>query len=158
MRPSVRKSVFAGIAGLSLAGTVAGCAPSATESAPATTGSTAETPAATPSAGASSSLAGSGSPYKDGTYSADGTYVSPNGTETVGVELTLASGTVTDVQITQHPSNPNTRKFQGEFAGGIAAQVVGKNIDELNVSKVAGSSLTSGGFNQAVEQIKSEAQ
>jgi uncharacterized protein with FMN-binding domain len=153
MRPSVRKSVFAGIAGLSLAGTVAGCAPSATESTPAAS----ETPAATPSAGASSP-ATSGSTYKDGTYSADGNYVSPNGTETVGVELTLAGGTVTAVDITQHPSNPNTRKFQGEFAGGISEQVVGKNIDELNVSKVAGSSLTSGGFNQAVEQIKSEAQ
>jgi uncharacterized protein with FMN-binding domain len=158
MRPSVRKSVYAGIAGLSLAGTVAGCAPSATESAPASTGgSSSTTSAATPSA-AASSLAGSGSSYKDGTYSADGNYVSPNGTETVGVQLTLASGTVTDVQITQHPSNPNTRKFQGEFAGGIASQVVGKSIDGLNVSKVAGSSLTSGGFNQAVEQIKSEAQ
>jgi uncharacterized protein with FMN-binding domain len=158
MRPSVRKSVYTGIAGLSLAGTVAGCAPSATESAPSSNGgSTSTTSAATPSA-AASSLAGSGSSYKDGTYSADGNYVSPNGTETVGVQLTLASGTVTDVQITQHPSNPNTRKFQGEFAGGIAAQIVGKNVDELNVSKVAGSSLTSGGFNQAVEQIKSEAQ
>jgi uncharacterized protein with FMN-binding domain len=154
MRPSVRKSVFAGIAGLSLAGTVAGCAPSATESTPAAPAGSA---AATPSAG-SSSLAGSGATYKDGTYSADGNYVSPNGTETVGVELTLAGGTVKDVNITQHPSNPNTRKFQGEFAGGIASQIVGKNIDELNVSKVAGSSLTSGGFNQAVEQIKSEAQ
>lgn len=145
MRPSVRKSVYAGIAGLSLAGTVAGCAPSA---------------GSAPAAGASTAPAASGSAsgYKDGTYSADGTYVSPNGTETVGVQLTLASGTVTDVQITQHPSNPNTRKFQGEFAGGIAGQVVGKNIEELNVSKVAGSSLTSGGFNQAVEQIKSEAQ
>ncbi|PNI10048.1 hypothetical protein CXX84_00775 [Arthrobacter sp. AFG7.2] len=153
MRPSVRKSVYAGIAGLSLAGTVAGCAPSA-ETSPAPAGSAAETssPAGT------SALAGSGTEYKDGTYSADGNYVSPNGTETVGVQLSLQSGTVTDVQITQHPSNPNTRKFQGEFAGGIAAQVVGKNIDELNVSKVAGSSLTSGGFNQALEQIKSEAQ
>lgn len=152
MRPAVRKSVYAGIAGLSLAGTVAACAPSAGDSSPA--------PAATGSAPApgASTAAGSGPDYKDGTYSADGTYVSPNGTETVGVELTLASGTVTDVQITQHPSNPNTRKFQGEFASGIAAQVVGKSIDELDVSKVAGSSLTSGGFNKAVEQIKSEAQ
>lgn len=103
-------------------------------------------------------LAGSGAQYKDGTYSAEGNYVSPNGTETVGVQLTLAAGKVTDVRITQHPSNPNTRKFQGEFAGGIAAQVVGRNIDELKVSKVAGSSLTSGGFNQALEKIKSEAQ
>ena len=160
MRPSVtkstvRKSVYAGIAGLSLAGTVAGCAPSATDSAPAANSAAAQ--ATTPSSG-SSALAGSGSTYKDGTYSADGNYTSPNGTETVGVQLTLASGTVTDVQITEHPSNPNTRKFQGEFASGIAAQVVGKSIDDLNVSKVAGSSLTSGGFNQAVEQIKSEAQ
>ncbi|MGX1160479.1 uncharacterized protein with FMN-binding domain [Pseudarthrobacter sp. SLBN-100] len=74
------------------------------------------------------------------------------------MELTLAGGTVTGVNITQHPSNPNTRKFQGEFAGGIAARIVGKSIDGLNVSKVAGSSLTSGGFNQAVEKIKQEAQ
>lgn len=148
MRASVRKSVFAGIAGLSLAGTVAGCAPAAS---PATTG----LPSGNGSGAATAT--GSGSLYQDGTYSADGTYVSPNGTETVGVELTLAAGTVTGVNITQHPSNPNTRKFQGEFAGGIASQVVGKNIDELNVSKVAGSSLTSGGFNQALEKIKAEA-
>ena len=157
MRPSVRKSVFAGIAGLSLAGTVAACAPSAGDSSAAPAASGSSTTGTAPSPGAST-LAVSGSEYKDGTYSADGTYVSPNGTETVGVQLTLAAGTVTDVQITQHPSNPNTRKFQGEFAGGIASQVVGKNIDELSVSKVAGSSLTSGGFNQAVEQIRSEAQ
>lgn len=154
MRPSVRKSVFVGIAGLSLAGTVAGCAPSAT---PASTSENTSGASTAPS-GPASTTASSGSPYVDGTYSADGTYVSPNGTETVGVELTLASGTVTAVNITQHPSNPNTRKFQGEFAGGIAAQVVGKNIDELKVSKVAGSSLTSGGFNQALDKIKAEAQ
>ena len=137
----VRKSVFVGIAGMSLIGTVAGCAPSA------------QAPAAQSAAAQSTAASG----YKDGTYSADGNYVSPNGTETVGVELTLSGGTVSGVNITQHPSNPNTRKFQGEFAGGIAAQIVGKSLDELNVSKVAGSSLTSGGFNQAVEKIKSEA-
>lgn len=151
MSPSVRKSVYAAIAGLSLAGTVAGCAPTANE----------------PSAPDGVSTGGSGTPgassappsgtYKDGTYSADGNYVSPNGTETVGVQLTLASGAVTDVKITEHPSNPNTRKFQGEFSGGIADQVVGKNVDDLKISKVAGSSLTSGGFNQALERIKSQA-
>ncbi|WP_104061159.1 hypothetical protein [Arthrobacter sp. 4R501] len=157
MRPSVRKSVFVGIAGLTLAGTVAGCAPSATPAVPAAT-SDSTSGATTAPSGTASSPASSASLYQDGTYSADGTYVSPNGTETVGVELTLAAGTVTAVNITQHPSNPNTRKFQGEFAGGIAAQVVGKSIDELNVSKVAGSSLTSGGFNQALDKIKSEAQ
>ena len=153
----VRKSVFVGLAGMSLIGTVAGCAPSA--QAPAAQSTAASTGSATSGApiastGASTSAA---SGYKDGTYSADGNYVSPNGTETVGVELTLSGGTVSDVNITQHPSDPNTRKFQGEFAGGIKAQIVRKKLDELNVSKVAGSSLTSGGFNEAVEKIKSEA-
>lgn len=143
MNTSFRKSVFVGIAGLSLAGSAAGCAPGQA------TG-TQGTPAA-PSAAAGSAT------YKDGSYSADGNYVSPNGTETVGVSITLAGGAVSDVEITQHPSSPNTRRFQGEFAGGIQSQIVGKKLDEIKVSKVAGSSLTSGGFNQAVEKIKTEA-
>jgi uncharacterized protein with FMN-binding domain len=147
------------MAGLSLAGTVAGCAPSAQQPADQEAPSAAsETAAPGSSALASSGAEGPGASYKDGTYSADGTYKSPNGTETVGVQLTLASGKVSAVEITQHPSNPNTRKFQGEFAGGIAEQVVGKSLDEIKVSKIAGSSLTSGGFNQAVEAIKTQAQ
>lgn len=157
MQPTIRKTVFAGIAGLSLAGTVAGCAPSAQQPAAQETPSSAASAASETAAPGSSALATSGAGYKDGTYSADGTYKSPNGTETVGVQLTLANGTVSAVEITEHPSNPNTRKFQGQFAGGIAAQVVGKSLDEIKVSKVAGSSLTSGGFNQAIEEIKSQA-
>ncbi|MDQ1622924.1 MAG: hypothetical protein QOH19_1342 [Actinomycetota bacterium] len=141
MNSSFRKSVLVGIAGVSLAGSAAGCAPAAQS----TAGSTAAPETAPAEA------------YKDGTYSADGTYVSPNGTETVGVELTLAGGAVSDVKIIEHPSNPNTKKFQGEFAGGIQDQIVGKKLDEIQVSKVAGSSLTSGGFNQAVAAIKTQA-
>jgi uncharacterized protein with FMN-binding domain len=152
VKTSIRKTVFAGVAGLSLAGTVAGCAPSAQQPAAQET-----EPSAAASASASGTASGSAAGYKDGTYSADGNYKSPNGTETVGVQLTLANGTVSAVEITEHPSNPNTRKFQGQFAGGIADQVVGKSLDEIKVSKVAGSSLTSGGFNQAVEAIKAQA-
>ncbi|MDQ1059306.1 uncharacterized protein with FMN-binding domain [Arthrobacter globiformis] len=158
MKPSMRKTVFVGMAGLSLAGTVAGCAPSGQQpAAQETEPSAAASAAASGTASASASASGSAAGYKDGTYSADGNYKSPNGTETVGVQLTLANGTVSAVEITEHPSNPNTRKFQGQFASGIADQVVGKSLDEINVSKVAGSSLTSGGFNQAVEAIKAQA-
>ena len=153
MQPILRKTVFAGIAGLSLASTVAGCAPSAQQPA------AQETPSTTSESTApgSSALASAGAGYKDGTYSAEGNYKSPNGTETVGVQLTLANGTVSAVEVTPHPSNPNTKKFQGQFAGGIAEQIVGKSLDDIKVSKVAGSSLTSGGFNQAVEDIKTQA-
>ncbi len=151
MNSVFRKSILAGIAGLSLAGTAAGCAPAQTpaaEAAPSTPGS---------ATSGSAAAGGASAAYKDGTYSADGNYVSPNGTETVGVELTLADGVVSGVQITPHPSNPNTKKFQGEFAGGIQDQIVGKKLDAISVSKVAGSSLTSGGFNEAVAKIKTDA-
>lgn len=157
---SIRNSVFVGIAGLSIAGAAAGCAPSSlatpvqTTETTATAQSSAGASAATPSAGAQIAQT---SGYKDGTYSADGMYTSPNGQETVGVELTLKGGAVSAVNITVHPSNPNTKKFQGQFASGIATQIVGKKLDDLNVSNVSGSSLTSGGFNQAVEAIKSQA-
>ena len=160
MTTPLRKSLYVGIAGLSIMGTAAACAPTSQPSTqtPATENGGQASTSSPSSSGTSSSAAGtSGTTYKDGTYSADGTYTSPNGQETVGVELTLAGDTVSAVNITVHPSNPNTKKFQGEFASGISAQIVGKNIDELNVSKVAGSSLTSGGFNDAVQQIKSQA-
>lgn len=152
---SIRRNIFVGIAGLSIAGAAAGCAPSA-QSGP-SQASTTPTTSAGGSALATTSGSAQASTYTDGTYSADGNYTSPNGQETVGVELTLSSGSVSAVNITVHPSNPNTRKFQGEFKDGIAAQIVGKKLDELSVSKVAGSSLTSGGFNQAVEAIKAQA-
>ncbi|MCT9870220.1 FMN-binding protein [Paenarthrobacter aurescens] len=157
MTTPLRKSLYLGIAGLSIMGTATACAPT-TESPSTQTPATQNGGQASTTSPSSSTATASGeSTYKDGTYSSDGTYTSPNGQETVGVELTLAADKVSAVNITVHPSNPNTKKFQGEFAGGIAAQIVGKNIDELNVSKVAGSSLTSGGFNEAVEQIKSQA-
>ena len=62
-----------------------------------------------------------------------------------------------DVTVTPHAEEGNAVQYQGQFASGIAAEVVGKDIDELEVSRVAGSSLTSEGFNQAVDAIKADA-
>jgi hypothetical protein len=43
------------------------------------------------------------------------------------------------------------------FARAIPALVVGRNIDEVNLSKVAGSSGTPEGFNAAIQRIKAQA-
>ena len=59
--------------------------------------------------------------------------------------------------MTGDPQRPESEQYQGQFIGGISDAVVGQDIDDLAVSRVAGSSLTSGGFNQAIEAIKSEA-
>ena len=95
--------------------------------------------------------------YADGTYTAEGNYVSPAGPSKVSVEITLAGDLVTAVTVTPESTDPTAKGFQTKFADGIAAIVEGQDIDTLNVSRVGGSSLTSGGFNAAIETIKAEA-
>jgi len=158
-----KKIALASMTGLSISVALAGCATdssgaasspetsaptSAATSAPTTGGSTG---AATDPAPAASGV------YKDGTYEATGSYTSPNGQEEVDVSVTLTGDVITAVTVTPEATNPNSINYQTQFADGIAAVVEGKNIDEIDVSRVAGSSLTSGGFNEAIETIKGEA-
>lgn len=105
-------------------------------------------PAAAPAAGG---------PYADGTYTAEGSYSTPETVETIEVTLTLADDIVTDVEVTGTPQRPESQQYQSQFIGGIADEVVGVPLDEISVSRVAGSSLTSGGFMAAAEQIRTDA-
>ncbi|MFT4044704.1 MAG: FMN-binding protein [Gordonia sp. (in: high G+C Gram-positive bacteria)] len=95
--------------------------------------------------------------YRDGKYSATGHYRSPGGPQQLGVTVTLSNSVITALSVDTSKTRGTSKQFQGKFAGGIDALVVGKNIDHLNVHKVAGSSLTSNGFNDAIEQIKNKA-
>ena len=154
-----QKTAVTALAGLSLLGVVTGCSTEAASTDSASTPvatPTSSTEAGTDSTESTPAAAGS-SVYADGEYSAEGEYTSPGGKETVAVSLTLADDVITAVTVTPESTNPNGKKYQGEFADGIAAVVVGKSIDDISVSKVAGSSLTSGGFNDAVDQIKADA-
>jgi uncharacterized protein with FMN-binding domain len=147
------KSAAALIAGLALVGSLAACsspAPTDTD-----TGSDTETDTSDDT-GTDTDADDTGA-YEDGTYEASGSYEAPSGTETVAVTLTLEAGVVTAVTVVGEATDPQAQIHQGEFIDGIAGEVVGKPIDELQVSKVAGSSLTSGGFNKAVEEIKADA-
>lgn len=92
-----------------------------------------------------------------GTFTATGDYRSPGGSQQVEVSVTLDDGTITAVEVTPHASDPTSAAFQEDFAANVADQVVGKPISEAKVSKVSGSSLTSQGFNAALDQIAAEA-
>ncbi|MCW2829378.1 MAG: hypothetical protein JWP31_70 [Aeromicrobium sp.] len=112
----------------------------------------------TPSAAGDASDGASTGTYADGDYEGEGSYQNPGGESFLKVELTLADGKVTDLTVTPEAENGTSKQYQAQFAGGVADQVVGKSLDEIEVSKVAGSSLTSQGFNQALDAIKAEAQ
>lgn len=144
--------------GMAGAFALAACAPSRTG---------AQTPSPASTAGAGPTEAGSGptggpadagaSGYADGTYTAEGSYATPETVETISVTVTLQGGVITDVKVKGDPKRPESVQYQGQFIGGIADVVEGKSIDGIQVSRVAGSSLTSGGFNEAIDAIKAEA-
>lgn len=158
-----RASARAGIAAASVLGviTLAGCASAADAEESASTQTDAATPAATASAGEQSGTGSTGGAtdgaYAEGTYTADGSYATPESVETITVTVTLEDDVITDVEVTGNPTKRESEQYQSKFIGGISAEVVGKNIDEISVSRVAGSSLTSGGFNEAIQAIKAEA-
>jgi hypothetical protein len=94
------------------------------------------------------------STYANGNYSATGTYSSPGGKETLRVTLDLSNDVITDLAVTSVKIDTTAANYETAFEGGIQAIVVGKDIDSLNVGPVAGSSLTSIGFNRAITTIK----
>src|SRR5687768_13920303 len=81
MSPQSSRALALTFAGLGIAGALSACAP-ATGGTDNGGGSTAD------------------ESYADGTYTADGSYQAPSGTEIITVELTLADDVVTDITVT----------------------------------------------------------
>jgi hypothetical protein len=73
------------------------------------------------------------------------------------VSVTLVDDVITAVTVTPRATDPTSLDHQTRFAQAVPALVVGRNIDEVNLSKVAGSSGTPDGFNAAIQRIKAEA-
>lgn len=95
--------------------------------------------------------------YKDGTYEAVGGYNSPGGAEEITVSVTLKGGKITNSTVEKGANDGQAQEYQGDFISAFKELVVGKSINDLKLSRVAGASLTTGGFNNAITKIKSEA-
>ena len=143
-----RTTLLTTIVAISVAAATAGCA-------------TTDADVTTPSSASNTSVAAPGSPssrrsrYADGTYAATGRYGSlPS---SIGVAVTLVDDVISAVTVTPRATDPTSLDYQTRFARAIPALVVGRNIDEVKLSKVAGSSGTPDGFNAAIQRIKAEA-
>jgi uncharacterized protein with FMN-binding domain len=95
--------------------------------------------------------------YLDGTYAAGGSYTSPGGITGIDVAVQLKDDIISWVLITPGTFVGDPGKFQQQFAAAIPDAVIGKDIDSIVISRIAGSSLTSIAFNQALDKIKREA-
>jgi uncharacterized protein with FMN-binding domain len=145
------RGALVAFAGLSVVGTLAGCTAASTSDSSDGSGS------GSASSSGGSTTTSSNATYKDGTYSEPGTYASPGGQEHIKVTLTLKSNVITSMKVITVKADPTATGYEQMFEGGIGAATVGKNINSLNIGVVAGSSLTSQGFNQALAAIKADA-
>jgi uncharacterized protein with FMN-binding domain len=102
----------------------------------------------------------SDSSYKDGQYTAVGTYTTPGGKEEkIGVTVNLANSVITTFEVDTSMSEGLPQVFQNNVKEALIKDnlVAGKSIDDLVVSTMAGSSLSPWGFNDAIDQIKEQA-
>ena len=132
-----------------VAAIAAGCSSGTSDDATAPAAPSSTSPATTtprPSAGSSR--------YRDGDYEAKGWYAGlPSN---IDVALTLRDGRITDVQVTANATDPTSLDYQERFADAVP-DVVARPIGEVRVSRLAGSSGTPDGFNEAIEKIKDQA-
>lgn len=95
--------------------------------------------------------------YQDGSYTAQGSYLTPGGDESIGVRLSVAADRIVSAQVEVKATSPTARQFQSQFVTRYADQVVSRDLASVDVSRLAGASLTSLGFDNALTQIRSAA-
>lgn len=95
--------------------------------------------------------------YIDGTYTAKVTYPTPKrDIYALDVTLVIVNDIITDSSITYSQGaekDGNVERFDAAYR----TELLGKNIDDVNLSRVGGASLTTNSFNEAFTTIKADA-
>jgi uncharacterized protein with FMN-binding domain len=159
-QPSVTTNQLANPSSDQTATSTTTTAPTTTTPAPSgtTTTTPAQTPTSTPTQAPASTPITTTSAYKNGTYSASGSYSSPGGTQSLDLAATISDGKITQIQMTSKATDAKSERYQSLFKDGISGIIVGKSLDDdLDPGVVNGSSLTQNGFVQAINSIKTQA-
>ncbi len=95
--------------------------------------------------------------YKDGTYSATVSYTVPRASNSLTAKVTIAGGKVTAVTVDNSYSDHESGRYIDNFESAIESAVVGQSIDGLSLGRIAGATLTTVAFDDALTQIRSDA-
>lgn len=94
----------------------------------------------------------------DGVYANPVDYRSPGGQNQMTVSVTVANDVVTAVSLTPVTADPKSTMYMNNFNRNVQPLVVGKKINEIKLPhNVAGSSLTSGAFQQYIDSLLAKA-
>jgi len=89
-------------------------------------------------------------------FTAEASYLTPRRTNhDIEVTLTLKDRVVVDANVLYDGSTPGTPAHSG-FDEAYKSEVIGKRLNEIELSRTGGASLTSVAFNEAVASIRAE--
>ena len=96
--------------------------------------------------------------FSDGTYTVEDAYFVMAGlSEPMRTTITLADGVITDASVAFDTQDIHSEYHQRDFSAVYKTQVIGAEITDVPFSRIGGASLTTGGFNDALEKIMSQA-
>ena len=95
--------------------------------------------------------------YQDGSYVASARFWTPKRIEhEIEVRVDIEDNIITDANVVydgEEPSTPSNIRFDAVYKD----SVIGVKIDDIDVSRLGGASLTTDAFNEALGEIKKEA-
>lgn len=96
--------------------------------------------------------------YNDGKYTISITYRVPkNYTDTIIFTFDLKDDAIQNVDFTADASNRDSQQYINLFGKNYKPLVLGKKLDNLSLSNVAGASLTTQAFNESLSKLKEQA-
>jgi hypothetical protein len=91
------------------------------------------------------------------TFTEKVSYLTPARTEhKMDITLTVDAGVVTDASIVYDEGEGFSNQHQERFDAAYKAEVIGKTLSEISLSRVGGASLTTTAFNDAVAKIAAQ--
>jgi len=94
----------------------------------------------------------------NGNYSYEVSYATPPGVTPLTANFTLENDMITAVSLAGNPQHQTSIQYQKLIQDELNTLIVGQDYEMVAAlpNKVAGSSLTPGGFNKALEQLQAE--
>ena len=96
--------------------------------------------------------------FKDGTYTVEDAYFVMAGlSEPMRTTITLDDGIITDASVAFDTQDIHSEYHQRDFVAVYKSEVIGANITDVPFSRIGGASLTTGGFNDALQKVMNQA-
>jgi uncharacterized protein with FMN-binding domain len=88
-----------------------------------------------------------------GNYDTEVSYRVPSGEENIKVSITIDKDVISDIKVNLSKTDKQSLEYQTGFENSYKSLVLGKNIKEVNLSRVGGASLTTNAFMEAIKSI-----